>query len=314
MKGPGFSVIVPAHNEADLVGSAITSVLRQSRADWELIVIDDGSSDDTAEVARRFEREDPRIAVVTTANQGLSMARNTGIERARGRLISFLDSDDLLMPTYLAEMGAALDATPGAGFAYTDAWALDAASHRIRRATAMSPWNPPERPPEDPLEMIRLLLRDNFVFVAATVPRAVLDEVGGFDPALRSAEDYDLWLRILADGHRALRPPGILGIKRERPTAMSANHMKMITNQVTICRRVAADEGLPPDVRALADARIARLQRIADGLEGRDRARALVIALRRALSPIRSALEPGRRWRRRPPAEVRAAFPDLESL
>ncbi len=210
-------------------------------------------------------------------------------------------------------MGAALDAAPEAGFAYTDAWALHPDSGRVRRATAMSPWNPPARPPRDPTEMMLLMLRDNFVFVSTTVPRAVLDDVGGFDPELRSAEDFDLWLRILASGRPAVRPPGVLGIKRERPTAMSQDHMKMIGNQVAMCRRLTEDERLPPEVRDAARARIERLESVAAGLEGRDRRRAAVIAARRLLSPLRSALQPGRRWRR-PPSEVREAFPDLESL
>jgi glycosyltransferase involved in cell wall biosynthesis len=314
MSDPVFSVIVPAYNEADLVGSALTSVLRQSRPDWEAIVVDDGSTDGTAGAAESFAERDPRIELVSTANQGLSAARNTGVERSRGRYVAFLDSDDLLMPLYLERMGSALDAAPDAGFAYTDAWALDSDTGRIRRATAMSPWNPPERPPADPTEMMLLMLRDNFVFVSTTVPRAVLDRVGPFDTSLRSAEDFDLWLRILARGHRAVRPPGVLGIKRERPTAMSQDHEKMVGNQVAMCRKLAEDDGLPPEVRAAAGRRIERLQALAAGLEGRDRGRARVIAVRRFLSPLRSALQPGRRWRRRPPPEVREAFPDLDKL
>jgi glycosyltransferase involved in cell wall biosynthesis len=314
MSDPRFSVIVPAHNEAELVSSAITSVLRQSVADWELVLVDDGSSDGTARVGARFAADDPRITLVSTPNQGLSAARNTGIERSRAPNVSFLDSDDLLMPHYLERMGAALEAAPEAGFAYTDAWALDADTHRIRRATAMSPWHPPSAAPADPLEMMRMLLRDNFVFVSTTVPRAVLEGVGGFDASLASAEDYDLWLRILAAGRPAVSPDGVLGIKRERAGAMSQNHATMLSAQVSICRRLVGESGLPADVRALAEARARRLEGVAAGLDGSDRGRALLIGARRALSPLRGALQPGRRWRRRPPHEVREAFPDLDRL
>lgn len=311
---PRFSVVVPAHNEAELVPSAIASVLRQTTPDWELVVVDDGSEDQTVAVAGALADRDQRIEVVSTPNRGLSAARNKGIECSSAPYVSFLDSDDLLMPTYLERMGATLDAAPGAGFAYTDAWALDGETRRIRRATAMSPWRPPTRPPSDPAEMMRLLLRDNFVFVSTTVPRAVLERVGAFDTSLTSAEDYDLWLRILAAGLPAVSPGGVLALKRERPTAMSADHMKMLSNLVMICRRLAADEGLPGDIRARAAERVGEYEATMAGLEGSDRGRAAVIRARRMLSPLRSAVEPGRRWRRRPPPEVREAFPDLERL
>ena len=314
MTPPRFSVIVPAHDEEELVGSALTSILRQTAGDWEAVVVDDGSTDGTARAAEAFAGQDRRISVISTPNRGLSAARNTGIEASRGRYVAFLDSDDLLMPAYLERMGGALDSAPDAGFAYTDAWALSPSGGRIRRATAMSPWDPPELPPADPVQMMLLMLRDNFVFVSTTVPRAVLEEVGLFDPRLRSAEDMDLWLRILAAGHRAVRPPGVLGLKRERPTAMSQNHRRMIGSQVEICRRLALDDSLPDPVRSAARGRIERLEGVAAGLEGRDRGRAAVIRIRRLLSPVRSAVEPGRRWRRRPPAEVAEAFPDLDRL
>ena len=314
MSGPAFSVIIPAYNEAELVGSAIHSVLRQSREDWEMIVVDDGSTDDTTEAVRSFEREDPRINLLRKPNEGLSAARNTGIEAAAGRYLSFLDSDDLWLPRYLAAMGSALEADPEAGLAYTDAWALDAGTHRIRRATAMAPWHPPTAPPRDPLETLRSMVRGNFMFVSTTVPSAVLDDVGGFDTSLSSSEDYDLWLRILASGYRAVSPEGVLAIKRERPTAMSVNHMKMLTNQAKVIRKLASDASLPADIRETAESRAAGFDRVAGALSGRDKLGAAVIALRRILSPLRSAVQPSRRWRRRPPAEVETAFPDLEGL
>jgi glycosyltransferase involved in cell wall biosynthesis len=315
MSEPSFSVIIPAHNEAELVGSAIESVLRQSRPDWEAIVVDDGSTDGTAEAVREYERRDPRISLVQQANAGLSTARNTGIEIARAPYVSFLDSDDLFMPDYLAAMGAALDASPDAGFGYTDAWALDADSHRIGRATAMSEWTPDEHPAGDPMDMIRQLIPNNFIFVATTVPRAVLEEVGVFDEELFSAEDYDLWLRILSRGYRAVRPSEpVLAIKRARPTAMSANHVKMLTNLCLVYDRVAADRALPADIREASQRRSRDLGRTRDAFLGQRPAGMAKIRLRRMVSRPLHKLLRGWEWPKQPPRQVAEAFPDLDRL
>jgi glycosyltransferase involved in cell wall biosynthesis len=314
MSEPAFSVIIPAYNEADLVGSAIESVLRQSRSDWEAIVVDDGSTDGTAEAVRPFEERDPRIRLLRKENAGLSAARNSGFEVARGRYVSFLDSDDLLMPGYLEAMGAALDADPDAGLAYTDAWLMDADTRRIKRTTAMSPWTPAVHPAALSLDMIRLLIPDNFIFVSTTVPRSVLDDVGLFDPELRSAEDYDLWLRILAHGYRAVRPPATLAIKRQREDAMSTNYPKMLTNLGLVYRRVASDEALPADIRDAARVKADDVDRTLEALQGHRPARRARIRLRRALTVVARPILRRRRWPASPPAEVGAAFPDLERL
>jgi glycosyltransferase involved in cell wall biosynthesis len=310
---PSFSVIIPAYNEAGLVGSAIESVLRQSRPDWEAIVVDDGSTDGTAEAVHEFELRDPRVRLVRKANEGLSAARNSGIDVAGARYVTFLDSDDLLMPGYLDAMGAALGANSGAGFAYTDAWAMDADSHRIGRATAMSAWTPAE-PAENPLDTIRQLIPNNFIFVATTLPRAVLDDVGRFDTELSSAEDYDLWLRILARGYAAVRAPGVLAIKRERSDAMSANYLKMLSNLCEVYRRVASDGALPQDVRDAAQERIEVFERRRQGLMGRKPTSRAMIAVRRGITAVARVLFRSRRWPPQPPEEVAEAFPDLDSL
>jgi len=96
----------------------------------------------------------------------------------------------------------------------------------------------------------------------------VLDDVGRFDPELTSAEDYDLWLRILARGYTAVRPPGVLAIKRERSDAMSANYLKMLTNLCEVYRRVASDSELPEDIRDGRPGSDRRLRCPAPGTDG----------------------------------------------
>jgi glycosyltransferase involved in cell wall biosynthesis len=307
---PALSVVMPAYNAAATVDAAITSVCRQTRSDWELVVVDDGSADDTyARAAARAE--DARIRVVRQANAGLPAARNRGIREARGRYVSFLDSDDLLAPEYLDRMTGALEADPTAGLAYTDAWVLDDATRRIRRVTAMELAHPPSPPPTDPQAFLLRLLRANFVFVAATVRRSTLDQVGLFREELTALEDYELWLRISAAGWRAASVPGPLALYRRSAGQMSADRHRMLRNEAAVFHIAAAHPGSSPDSRALAEAR----------------ARAAEEALRRErLWPVRALRDLHRRagqarlsrssrhWFAAPPDAVTAAFGDLESL
>ena len=101
-----YSIVMPAYNTEKYIGEAITSVFNQTVSDWELIVIDDGSTDNTAEVARQFS--DPRIKIFSQNNSGISASRNKGIEVSGGRFIIFFDSDDRLCPDALERLGAAL--------------------------------------------------------------------------------------------------------------------------------------------------------------------------------------------------------------
>ena len=145
---PTFTVVIPAYNARTLIGSAIRSVLAQTRDDFELVVVDDGSQDGTPEVVSGID--DPRLRLVRQDNTGTAGARNRGIQESSGRLVSFLDNDDLWMPTYLERMGAELDADAGAGFAYTDGWGFDDRTRRIMRRSAMSGQRPPCPPARRP--------------------------------------------------------------------------------------------------------------------------------------------------------------------
>ena len=208
---PRFSVLMAAYNVAGMIGEAIASVQAQTERDWELIVVDDGSTDDTAARVQPF-LADPRVRLIRQENRGLSGARNTALGAARAPLISILDADDLYLPSYLETMGNALERDGGAGFAYTDPWLLDDFTGRIRRRSGMADQRPPVPPPADPRALLLELVERNFVFVAATVRRSAFEAVGDFDTRLRSCEDYLLWLRIAASGRHAVRPAGSLAI------------------------------------------------------------------------------------------------------
>ncbi len=313
MKDPAFSAVIPAYNAADTLESAIRSVLSQTRNDFELIVVDDGSQDGTLALAGSFE-SDPRVHVISQPNQGLASARNAGIVHSRGRYVGFLDSDDLWMPSYLEVTGDALDADSGAGFAYTDGWALDDETRRIRRATTMARQRPPDHPPGSVQEFLRLYVRRNFIPAETLVRKAALDEVGSFNPALPAAEDYELWLRMLAHGWRAVRPPGLLLIRRHRSDSMSKDEQVMYAALREVWRLVVEEHPAPEDVKAIARARMRWAERGIPTRRGRTKARRAARRVRRALGGARRRLMAHRLWYAEPPPEVARAFPDLRNL
>ena len=137
-----FTVVIAAFNAARTIGSSIRSVLRQTEQDFEVIVVDDGSTDETAEAVGTFSG-DSRIRLIGQPNRGPAAARNTGLKAARSTYVSMLDADDLWLPDYLEVMGGALDEDPRRGFAYTDAWVLEDETRKVRRRSAMSYQRPP---------------------------------------------------------------------------------------------------------------------------------------------------------------------------
>lgn len=307
MAGPTFCIVMPAYNAARTIAASIRSVLCQTRPDFELIVVDDGSSDATVAVASDFTG-DPRVRIVQQENQGPGAARNRGIAEGTGPYISLIDSDDLWLPTYLESMGAALDAEPSAGLAYTDAWVLEDRTGRIRKTTAMRYQNPPLPPPDDPIEFLRLLVGGNFVFTSSTVRRSTLDEIGPFDVLLKPSEDYELWLRIVASGYRAVRVPENLAVYRKHGGSLSTDTFALMQGEREAVRLVAEQYDVPEEIRRVARRRLRKLDLLIVGL-GDDRG--LTASLQRvrvrAVSVKEFFAQPFV-WHRRPPVEVSAVL------
>jgi glycosyltransferase involved in cell wall biosynthesis len=258
-EAPTFSVVMAAYNAADTVDAAIGSVLGQTRRDWELIVVDDGSSDSTAERVAAYA-ESGRVRLVSQENQGLGNARNAGIREMRGRFLSILDSDDLWLPTYLEVMGETLERDPEAAMAYTDAWVLDDETGRVMRTSAMFTGRPPDPPPRDPTRLFLELLERNFVYVSATIRRSILDEVGLYDPAPVGCEDYELSLRIAASGHRIVRAPGRLAVYRNRRGSLSSDVDRMAEGRRQVYR-IATSYHLSPRARRAVQERLEDVER-----------------------------------------------------
>src|SRR5262245_25002643 len=120
-----FSIIIPCFNGGRWLAEAVRSCLEQTTADLEVIVVDDGSSDDSHAIAARCASSDPRVRVIRQTNQGVGAARNTGLAAAVGRYVNFLDADDLFEPEKLEAQGAVLDRNPGIDCVLCDGRAID---------------------------------------------------------------------------------------------------------------------------------------------------------------------------------------------
>ena len=217
---PAISVIVPAFGVAELVGEALDSLQRQSFEDWEAIVIDDGSPDDVAGALARFAG-DARIRLLQTDNGGVATARNRAIAAARAPLLALLDGDDMYEADYLATMKAAIEADPSLGFVSCDATFFGASAMAGRRFSEQSPQ-------VSPVTLEGVLSRTFNVFTASVMVRAAFDAIGGYDPALRTAEDLDLWLRILIAGWNGGYVPRALVRYRRRAGSLSAGWVNML--------------------------------------------------------------------------------------
>lgn len=187
---PRVSVIIPTYNRKDYVQEAIDSVLAQTYTDYEIIVVDDGSTDGTGEALQA--RYGDRIRYVWQENQGESVARNRGIEMARGEYVAFLDSDDMWLPEKLEKQIAFLSENPEIKLVFSSAVMIDAGGRIIgddsRKATATPP---------KPLTLEELCFRTHVLSTSTVLmAAALLRSIGGFDPSLRYAEDYDLWMRL----------------------------------------------------------------------------------------------------------------------
>ena len=238
---PTVSIIIPAYNQGHYLGAALRSVLSQTFHDYEAIVVDDGSTDDTPQVAGAFT--DPRIRYARQDNRGLSGARNAGIRQATGEFISFLDSDDLFLPEKLALMVEALRAQPRYGMVAGQAIIIDEHGHPTgKRFTTMLP--------EDGAQ---LLLWNPLHVGSVLVRRVWLDRAGLFDETLRSYEDWDMWLRLARAGCRFGWVDQPVSLYRFHRGQMTRNGEQMTQATFAVLDKVFGDPNLPASWAAMRD-------------------------------------------------------------
>ena len=310
MTTPRFSIIMAAYNAAATIEPAIRSALLQSESSLEVVVVDDGSVDETRAIAQGMTGIDSRVRVFTQRNAGPSAARNRATMESRGEILAFLDADDYLFPDYLERMGATLDSDPGAGLTYTDAWVLDHETGRIRRTSAMANQHPPSVAPPDPTDLLRLLLLRNFIFFPA-VRRRALDAAGPWLVSLTAAEDYELWLRVVARGYRALQTPGRLAIHREMAGSNSSDLLRQLASMREVYRLVGEEWDVDNDVRTVAHARRGQIERLMRRFDPTRRDPREVVL--RPLRRVRAGTLHRRLWLSTPPPEVAAVMAEAES-
>jgi glycosyltransferase involved in cell wall biosynthesis len=200
---PIVSVVMPAHNCADYIGEAVASVLGQTFRDLEILVVDDGSTDDTVGALAPYAEH---VRLIRQGQRGVSAARNAGILASRGQLVAFLDADDIWLPEKLELQVEAVLRHPDAGFVYTDFMVFDAAGVRTPSRFSRTPeavaWFQRSSVAGDSSRgaIYRELLHDNWIHASSVlVNRRTLDEAGPFDESLSRGEDYDMWLRMARD-------------------------------------------------------------------------------------------------------------------
>ena len=286
-----LAVIVPAYGLADLVGEALHSLQAQTLADWECIVIDDGSPDDVAGAVAPF-LADPRIRFLSTANHGVSAARNEAIRASQAPLIGLLDGDDLLRPDYLAEMLPVMEADPSIRIATCNARIFGAVpqerlcfDHRQGSADGQG-------------TLADVLDRSFGVYIGSVFRREDFEAIGGFDESMAMSEDFDLWVRLLQLGGQARYVDRIMCDYRVRASSASADGKRMLQGNLKVYEK--AREALPPDCpeQALLERLIARqrdalaFEHAIDWVIGGDRDRGLA-----ALSALHSEQVGGAVWR-----------------
>ncbi|MBI3782604.1 MAG: glycosyltransferase [Deltaproteobacteria bacterium] len=227
------SVIIPTYNRSAMVVEALRSAVAQSAPAHEVIVVDDGSNDDTLAVLQRESAKD--VHLIRRANRGVAAARNLGVARSSGDLIAFLDSDDLWLPDKLATQTAFFATHPEAMICQTEeVW--------IRNGVRVNPRTYHHKPSGDVFDasLERCLVSPSAVMMR----RALFEEIGGFDESLPACEDYDLWLRI-ARSTLIWRLDAALVIKRGgHADQLSRRHWGMDRFRVATLVRLLCEGGL----------------------------------------------------------------------
>ena len=250
------TVVVPCFNYARYLRQCVESLLRQSYTQWECIIVDDGSTDDTPAICADLAGIDPRIRAIRQANAGLSAARNTGIRGASGEFVQFLDADDLLQSEKLAAHVGFLRAHPAVDIVAGAAAYVDESVTRPPRL-----WR--SRQVEgDGAAALRALVYGNPLVVNSPLMRhQVFESVGMFDEKLKANEDWEFWLRCALRGCRfasCSAAKNSLALVRLHGQNMSTARPMMLDTAIALRETLRA--ALPSDLRYLNEERLANLQ------------------------------------------------------
>lgn len=284
------TIVVPCYNYGHYLAESLESVRTQTFDCWECVVVDDGSTDNTEEVAKRFAEEDSRFVYVFQDNKGLSAARNKGITVSRGDYIQLLDADDLLQRRKLELQSRYLDDHPETDIVYGETRYFSSEKPEIL-------WGTVDMNRDKGLKLIsgrgkpvlKALLETNIMAVCAPLSRkCVFTSCGMFDETLKNHEDWEMWLRCAMQGKTFsfLRAAHTRALIRWHPESMSRNRIPMLETNRRIRKRLAD---------SLSDSDLQRTNRkhyrrfgfelMKERCLGKGRLRGLIRSIKRALSP-----------------------------
>ena len=232
---PKFSVVIPAYNQAGFLAQAVESVLAQTFRDFEIIVVDDGSTDDTPAVASGFGE---KIRYIRQENRGLAGARNSGLRAAQGEYVGLLDSDDIWLPGYIEQMMKLAEQNPATAVFTCVARCIAADGQSLPQVMGYHP--------RAQANSFELILRSNYIIPStACLQREKALQIGLFDGTLPSGcEDWDLWLRYLAQGETIHSIPDALVLYRIHGSSLSASTGRMqLSKRKVVEKHFGADDG-----------------------------------------------------------------------
>lgn len=241
---PRVSVVMPAYNSSKTIGIAIESLLGQTFINWELLIINDGSTDSTLDVIAKFN--DIRIRVVTQNNQGVAEARNVGLRLSRGEYIAFLDSDDLWLPEKLqAQLSIFTKSSHKLGLVYTK-----------HRGFLKSPENSFSMDVDASIgyenDYYRLLIMDYIPTLTVMIRASVVREIGYFRGDLQGTEDWDYWIRV-SRVYNLLRIDRELALYRIQSNSLSRNKDRHAIEELKVLdAHLASEMSIPISVRHMA--------------------------------------------------------------
>ena len=236
------SIIIPCYNYAWSLPETLNSVIAQIHSDWECLIIDDGSKDDTKQVAQSYEMQDKRFRYIYQHNQGVSTARNRGLNEAKGEYIQFLDADDLLSTHKLATGLAYFDAHPTTDLVYGDVrYFLNGEPERLSRSMDMSDTEWMVSANGTGPELVNTMLENSFIVISGPLFRASLAQrVGWFEQDIPCMEDWHYWVRCAIAGARFKFDDSPLSwsLVRLHPGSVSQNQIRMYSYDIVVRKRL----------------------------------------------------------------------------
>lgn len=224
------SVIISAYNVEQYIARTLDSVLAQTYRHIEVIVVNDGSTDDTKNILETYTQKDTRIVIVTQTNNGVSAARNVGLVIAKGEYICFFDGDDIMMPTKIASQVAFIEEYPPVDFIYSKVYYfVDGTTDIYKRDLATI---------SGPSVYKKLLQYGNFIYTGTVFFKRVMFEMhGGFDETLRSAEEFEYWLRLAQAGVNMMHQDKYLTLCRSRGNGLTSDSVTMYTTARAVFKK-----------------------------------------------------------------------------